>query len=367
VRDTRLFGDVADARRVESLPREHADGGIENLTPFLLRARRPLAQGRRRVVVASRRVQALAGKLVVDLTRYTPGAFASSELRRLGARVVRVEHPDGDPMRTTAPEWHDALNAGKESVVCALPEDAGLVRALLARADVVLESFRPGVAERLGIGPDDVPKSAIYCSITGFGAGNRHEQRAGHDLNYLGWAGLLDETAPALPPVQAADLAAGALGAVTEILAALLVRERSGEGSRIVISMTHRAHRLASRAPVLTHGFACYSIYDCADGRRLTVGALEPKFFVRLCELLGRPELGERQYDAGQAALKDELAAAFATKTAADWLGLLDGEDVCVGPVATFAEAAADLGAASEGPSPALGEHTAAWREELGL
>ena len=137
------------------------------------------------------------------------------------------------------------MNAGKESVVCDLPADADFARALLARADVVLESFRPGVAARLGVGPDDVPADCVYCSITGFGVGGPHEQRAGHDLNYLGWAGLLHATAPALPPVQAADLAAGALGAVTEVLAALLRRERGGGGARIVVSMTHGSQQLA--------------------------------------------------------------------------------------------------------------------------
>src|SRR5215203_5641623 len=122
--------------------------------------------------------------LVVDLTRYLPGAYASRELQRLGARVVRVEAPEGDPMRFTASAWHDALNAGKESVVCDLK----------AEADVVLEGFRPGVAARLGIGPDDAPTSTVYCSITGFGVEGRHAGRAGHDLNYVGWAGVLADT-----------------------------------------------------------------------------------------------------------------------------------------------------------------------------
>jgi crotonobetainyl-CoA:carnitine CoA-transferase CaiB-like acyl-CoA transferase len=305
--------------------------------------------------------------LVVDLTRYVPGAFASSELRRLGARVVRVEQPGGEPMRATAPEWHDVLNAGKESVLCDLPADLDLALALLARADVVLESFRPGVAERLGIGPDVVPDRAVYCSITGFGRGGRHEQRAGHDLNYVGWAGLLADTAPALPPVQVADLAAGALGAVTEILAALLLRERTGKGAHVVVSMTHGSHALAPRTPVLTQGFACYSIYDCADGGRLTVAALEPKFFARLCELLERPELAEAQYDADQPALKQQLAGVFAQRPLEDWLRLFETEDVCVGPVATLAEAAADLGVPAHGVAAAAGAHTAEWRRAVGL
>jgi crotonobetainyl-CoA:carnitine CoA-transferase CaiB-like acyl-CoA transferase len=306
-------------------------------------------------------MQALGGSLVVDLTRYLPGAFASRELLRLGARVVRIEQPGGDPMRATAPEWHDELNAGKESVVCDLPDEAAFAQALLDRADVVLESFRPGVAARLGVGPDDAPSDAVYCSITGFGTG---EQRAGHDLNYMGWAGVLEPTAPALPPVQAADLAAGALGAVTEVLAALLARTRTGEGARLVVSMTHGAHRLASRSSVLTQGFACYSIYAARDDRMLTVGALEPKFFERLCELVGRPELASRQYDDDQASLREELAGVFATRTLPEWLEHFDGEDVCVGPVATHAEAAHHYGEPT-GDAPFLGEHTERWREEL--
>lgn len=279
----------------------------------------------------------LTGILVVDFTRYLPGAFASAELLRLGARVVRVERPGGDPMRRTAPAWHDALNAGKEWA------DWDRAPELIAQADVVLESFRPGVAIELGIGPEIAPSSAVYCSITGFGLGGPHEQRAGHDLNYLGWAGVLEPTAPALPPVQVADFAAGGLGAVTEILAALLERSRTGQGTHIVVSMTHNAHKLVSRAPVLTQGFACYRMYETADSRHLTVGALEPKFFGRLCEMLGRPELAERQYDEDQAALAAELAEIFSKRPLADWLELFDGEDVCVGPVATIAEADASL------------------------
>jgi alpha-methylacyl-CoA racemase len=308
-------------------------------------------------------MQALGGRLVVDLTRYLPGAFASSELLRLGARVVRVEQPDGDPMRHTAAEWHDRLNAGKESVVCDLPAEANLAQALFARADVVLESFRPGVAARLGVGPADAPPEVVYCSITGFGVGGPHEQRAGHDLNYLGWAGVLHDTAPALPPVQAADLAAGALGAVVEILAALL----KGGGARIVVSMTHGAQRLTPGTPVLTRGFACYSIYECADGRHLTVAALEPKFFLRLCELIGRPALAERQYADGQEQLKAELADVFSAEPLEHWLRLFDGADACVGPVATQAEGAQEFGAPAPARAPALGEHTASWRSELGL
>jgi alpha-methylacyl-CoA racemase len=319
-------------------------------------------------------VQALAGILVVDFTRYLPGAYASRELLRLGARIVRVEGPRGDPMRETAPAWDAALRGGTESVVCDLKTDPELAQALVARADVVLESFRPGVAARLGIGPDDVPASAVYCSITGFGDDGPHSARAGHDLNYLGWAGVLEDTAPAWPPVQAADLAAGALGAVVQILAGLLERHRTGEGARVTVSMTHRSHDLVAHRlggePVprmLTGGLACYRTYRTSDNRYLTVGALEPKFFARLCELLGRRELAERQYAAEQDVLAEELAAIFATRTLSDWLAHFGDEDACLGPVWTREEAAAEFGTSFPRAPPELGEHTDAWRRGLGL
>ncbi|MFN2466725.1 MAG: CaiB/BaiF CoA transferase family protein [Gaiellaceae bacterium] len=321
-------------------------------------------------------MQPLAGLLVVDVTRYLPGPFASRELLRLGARVVCLEPPEGDPMRETAPAWHGALNAGKESVACDLKAEPELARRLATRAAVVLEGFRPGVADRLGIGSADVPESVVYCSITGFGSGGAHAQRAGHDLNYLGWAGVLADTAPGLPPVPVADLAAGALYAVTEILAALLQRERTGRGRRLEISMTHNAHRLAEHrlggeptGRLLTGGLACYRIYGTADGRLLTVAALEARFFRRLCELIGQPELAGRQWDADQEALAARLGEVLATRTLAAWLELFEGEDVCAGPVRTLQEAAAELGSPSP-PVPApprLDEHGDAWRRELGL
>ncbi len=318
-------------------------------------------------------MQPLTGTLVVDFTWYLPGPFASRELARLGARVVRIEPPEGDPMRPTAPAWHDAVNAGKESVVCDLKTEAGLAlaNALCARADVVLEGFRPGVLDRLGV---RVPEAAVLCSITGFGVGNRHEQRAGHDVNYLGWAGVLADTAPAMPPTQVADLAAGSLSAALEVVAALLERERTGRGGRVVVSMTHGSHRFVAHRlqglpeRLLTGGAACYRIYATADRRWLTVGALEPKFWQRLCEVVGRPELAERQFDPDQEAVAAELAEAIAARPLAEWLELMDGEDVSAGPVWTIEEAAAEFGGEpAAAPAPALGEQTDAWRAELGL
>ena len=295
-------------------------------------------------------MQPLAGLLVVDLTRYLPGPSASRELMRLGARVTRLLPPGGDPLQELAPAWHDALNDGKETLEADLKAEPERGHALCAEADVVLESFRPGVVERLGIGPGQLPEKVVYCSFSGFGPG---DQTAGHDLNYQGWAGVLADTAPALPPVQIADLGA-ALRAVAQILAALLDRERTGRGGRVQISLTHTAHELVSHRlggepfpRLLTGGLACYRIYATADGRHLTVAALEPKFFRRLCELIGRPELAGRQWDAEQEALAAELAEIVAAHPLETWLGIFEGEDVSVGPVATLEEAAAQLG-----PSP---------------
>jgi alpha-methylacyl-CoA racemase len=319
-------------------------------------------------------VQPLAGLLVVDLTRHLPGPFASRELLRLGARVVRLEAPEGDPLRAMAPMWDAALNVGKESVVCDLKADPAFGRALCARADVVLEGFRPGVAARLGVGPDHVPERVVYCSLTGFGLDGRHAGRAGHDVNYLGWAGALADTAPTLPPVQIADLAAGALAAVAEVLAALLERERTGRGGRLVVSMTHGSHRFVAHRlggdPLprfLTGGLACYRLYATADGRWLTVGALEQKFFARLCEVIGRADLAERQFDEDQEDLARELATIFAARPLDAWLELFDGQDVAVGPVATVAEAAEEFGPDQPSEPTRLGEHTDAWRRELGF
>jgi crotonobetainyl-CoA:carnitine CoA-transferase CaiB-like acyl-CoA transferase len=299
-------------------------------------------------------VEPLRGYLVVDLTRNLPGPFATRELLRLGARVVRLEAPDGDPVRDVAAEWDARLNAGKESVVWDRERDPQLGPALCSRADVVVEGFRPGVAGRLGVARSDLPKRIVYCSITGFGEG---ELRAGHDLNYMGWAGALAPIAPGMPPLPFADLGAGALTAVTKILAALLERERTGDGAHIVVSMTHGAHELAHFAGPLTGALASYRIYECADGRFLTVAALEPKFWRRLCDLLDRPNLGTDAHA--------ELEEIFRGRALDEWLRLFDGEDVCVGPVWTLDEAA-QFGDRPRQPSPPkLGEHTDAWREEL--
>jgi crotonobetainyl-CoA:carnitine CoA-transferase CaiB-like acyl-CoA transferase len=283
-------------------------------------------------------MQPLAGVTVADLTRYLPGPFASRELLRLGARVVKIEPPDGDPVHDASPPWYRALNEGKEVVTW----DARTAAppAVLHEADIVLEGFRPGVWERFGV---ELRETAILCSITGFGLAGRRAGQAGHDLNYLGYAGALADTAPAVPPVQVADLAAGGQGAVIEVLAALLERARTGRGARIVISMTHGSHRFVAHRVggdtvprLLTGGVACYRIYETADSRYLTVAALEPKFWRRLCDLLELPDLVDRAFEAEL----PELTSLLRTRTMQDWLDLLEGEDTCVGPVLTIEEAA---------------------------
>jgi alpha-methylacyl-CoA racemase len=283
-------------------------------------------------------VGSLSGTTVVDFTRQLPGPFASRELLRLGARVVKVEPPEGDP---TPEAWYRALNDGKEIVAWDARSEPP--PAVLSEADVVLEGFRPGVWERLGA---QLPPRAVLCSITGYGASGPRARDAGHDLNYLGYAGVLADTAPAVPPVQVADLAAGAQAAVIEVLAALLERERTGTGTRIVVSMTHNAHRFVAHRlagdplpRLLTGGVACYRIYETADGRHLTVAALEPKFWRNLCALLERPDLVDRAFEPEL----PELAALIRERTLREWRTLLEGKDTCVGPVLTIAEAAAEL------------------------
>jgi crotonobetainyl-CoA:carnitine CoA-transferase CaiB-like acyl-CoA transferase len=283
----------------------------------------------------------LAGVTVADLTRYLPGPFASRELLRLGARVVKIEPPEGDPVATTNQSAYRALNDGKEIVSWDARTEPP--PAVLTEADVVLEGFRPGVWERLGV---ELPEATILCSITGYGPDGPHMLDAGHDLNYLGYAGALEDTAPALPPIQVADLGAGAQAAVIEVLAALLERARTGRGARVVVSMTHGSHRFVAHRlhgdPVprlLTGGAACYRIYETSDSRYLTVAALEPKFWRNLCELLDRPDLIERAFDPSL----PELEQLFRTRTQRDWLDLLEGRDTCVGPVLTLVEAAAQL------------------------
>jgi crotonobetainyl-CoA:carnitine CoA-transferase CaiB-like acyl-CoA transferase len=318
----------------------------------------------------------LAGLRVLDLSRLLPGGYATLVLADLGADVLKVEEPGkGDYLRWMPPyaatgegAMHLALNRGKRSLTLNLKLSQGrdLLRRLVRDADVLVESFRPGVMDRLGVGWEvlsrDNPR-LVYVAISGYGADGPYADRAGHDINYLGYAGALSfsghpSTGPWQPGVQVGDLGGGGLPAVVAILVALRVRDATGEGQHCDVSMTdgvlswltlaagaYAATGVPPRvgAETLNGGFACYGVYACADGRHVTVGALEPQFFATLCRVLGVEELVPLQLDpARQPELRARLEAVFATRTRDEWLADLVPADCCVGPVNDLAEAFAD-------------------------
>ncbi|MFM0287251.1 CaiB/BaiF CoA transferase family protein [Paraburkholderia megapolitana] len=327
---------------------------------------------------------ALQGLRVLDLTRLLPGPVATLRLAELGAEVLKIEAPgEGDATRTMMQSSSDRaagrpgafyrlVNRGKREMRLDLKSEAGrtVLCALAREADVLIESFRPGVMDRLGVGFEALhalnPK-LVYCAISGYGATGPFTQHAGHDINYIGYAGVLEQLAdrdgaPVLPNFQIADLLGGALSAVTQILAALWHVARGGDGRFVDVSMTHAsyAHNVVAQialandgtAPpagggLLNGGVPCYNLYRTLDGRWLAVGALELKFWETLCAALGRPDWGARHWSLGQAiggpdahALTRELAAVIAGNSLEDWVTLLEPLDCCVSPVLTAAEAA---------------------------
>jgi alpha-methylacyl-CoA racemase len=330
-------------------------------------------------------MSALDGMRVLDLSRLLPGGFCSLLLADFGADVIKVEDMGaGDYLRADAAAFL-ALNRGKRSIRVDLKHPAGHDAFLrLARdADVVLESFRPGVMDRLGVGYERLREEnpgLVYCAISGYGQDGPYAGRAGHDTNYLARIGLLDLTGdPDGPPVQSsgqiADLGGGALMAAFGILAALRERDRSGEGQLVDVSMTDgalswlamdAAWYLAGGPPPkrgrveLAGGLLCYRPYRCADGW-VAFGALEPKFWRAWCEGVGRPALGERQFDAVGSETHREVEAVFATRTRAEWEAFNDEHDCCIEPVLALDEALeSDLVRAREmvvqvGPARVLG------------
>jgi crotonobetainyl-CoA:carnitine CoA-transferase CaiB-like acyl-CoA transferase len=304
---------------------------------------------------------ALAGIRVLDLSRLLPGPFLTMILADMGADVVKVEDPRvGDYMRAYPPAKggmggrYLAVNRGKRSLALDLKEAAGrdAFLKMAAKADVVVESFRPGVMDKLGIGYAQlavVNPKIIVCSISGYGQTGPYVHRAGHDLNYIGIAGVLAMGgaaggAPAMPGVQIADLAGGGLWGATAILGALVGRDRTGTGAHLDISMTEGALALLAAelgnldcgahptrgVESLNGGLACYGVYRASD-RYLSVGALEPKFWIALNQALGRkPDVSEIVgTPAQQAKTRDEMAKIFATKTAAEWAEILARHDCC--------------------------------------
>jgi crotonobetainyl-CoA:carnitine CoA-transferase CaiB-like acyl-CoA transferase len=318
---------------------------------------------------------ALEGVRVLDMSRLLPGPFLTMILADLGADVIKIEDPHaGDYMREVPPDMGGvpmselvpgkggisgrflAVNRGKRSAVLDLKTAAGhaAMLRLVAGADVVVESFRPGVMDKLGLGYAALaaanPK-IVLCSISGFGQTGPYVHRAGHDIGYLAIAGVLAMGgqaggAPMMPGVQIADLAGGALWGATAILGALVGRHRTGKGAHLDISMTEGALALlaaelgnldcglrATRGRArLNGGFACYGIYRTSDDRYLAVGALEPKFWLALNQAIGRKADVMELLSAAehQDAVRAELAAIFATRTAAEWTELLGKYDCCV-------------------------------------
>ncbi|SAL21322.1 L-carnitine dehydratase/bile acid-inducible protein F [Caballeronia cordobensis] len=328
----------------------------------------------------------LTGLRVLDLTRLLPGPIAALRLAELGADVLKIEPPgEGDYARTmlqsdadrqsgTPSAFYRIVNRGKRQLTLDLKTGEGRAKLIeLARdADVLIESFRPSVMARLGVGYDvlrEANPKLVYCAITGFGADGPFAQKAGHDLNYLAYAGVLDQLAardgtPVAPNFQLADLLGGALAAVMEILAAAWQVARGGEGRCLNVSMTHAIHThnvmahiaLANEneastragAGLLNGGTPCYDVYRTRDDRFIAVGALELKFWQTLCNALGRPDWAAQHWSLGQAIggadaarLSAELAARFRERTRDEWMALLEPLDCCVAPVLTPAEAAA--------------------------
>ena len=322
----------------------------------------------------------LAGIRVVDLTRLLPGPLATRHLLELGAEVLKIEGPaadgqdDGSRHMGLTPQDHAEqrpsltfreLNRGKQLLRFDLRTPAGVAELLtLARgADVLVEGFRPGVMAKLGLGWEVLhaanPK-LVVCAITGYGQRNAWSHRAGHDINYIAMAGVLEQIATsdgelALPNFQIGDLMGGTQGAVSGVLAALLAAQRTGVGRFVDISMSHevlRHHVLAAFTlqssgctptpgrDLLSGGTPCYSVYRTADGRHLAVGALELKFWQALCSAVGRAEWADRHWTRGLAvgspasmALRGELAALIAGRPLSHWTEVFQQVDACVTPV----------------------------------
>ncbi len=276
----------------------------------------------------------LSGVRVLDLTRLVPGPYATLVLSDLGADVVKVEDPDpGDYLREISAPMFAALNRGKRSAVLDLKSADGVsaLRGLCESADVLVESFRPGVLERLL--PPPWPARLVVCRISGFGQTGPLRDRAGHDIGYLGLSGVLALNR-GVPAVQLADLFGGGQQAVIGVLAALLERARSGQGRVVDVSMTEGVTglllpHLGEPLNILDGTRPCYRVYACARGS-YALGALEPKFWSRFCAAIARPEWEQRGFDFDLVPLVDAL---FATRTRDEWDALLDGIDCCGAPV----------------------------------
>ncbi len=314
---------------------------------------------------------ALSGLKVLDLTRLLPGPFCSMLMADLGADVIKVEEPKiGDYIRAWPPKiggnsgYHAVLNRNKRSLTLNLkdPEGKAIFEKLAAGADVVLEGFRPGVMGKLGLdfrSLERINPRLVYCSISGYGADGILANKAGHDINYLALSGVLSHSGkdrPTVSGVQIADIGGGALMAAFSIMAALFARERLGRGQFIDISMTDgslawncmRWGKFIAGGQVptpgddmLNHGVACYNIYRTADGRYMSLGALEPQFWKAFCRAAGRPEWDTPLYfepGAHQKELIESVSEFFRQKTMAEWVEFLKDADCCCEPILNLDE-----------------------------
>ena len=308
----------------------------------------------------------LQGVTVLDLASVGPAARTSRWLADYGARVVKIGPPPGQSgVQIVPPFYAYSGHRGMERALLDLKSDAGrdAFLRLATRADVLIESFRPGVMDRLGLGDGAVRAvnpAIVYCSTSGYGQTGPRSQWAGHDLNYLAVGGYLDCTGrdldgrPALPGATIGDAAGGGMQAVMAILAALVQRSATGEGAYLDVSVADGVVALMSLyvdeffatgaipGPghnILTGRYACYDVYRCADDRWIAVGAIEPHFYANLCRAIGCDQwLAHQTDDAAQDAVRSDFRAAFATKTRAEWVAQLGPADTCVSEIASVPE-----------------------------
>ncbi|WP_028082000.1 CaiB/BaiF CoA transferase family protein [Solimonas soli] len=362
----------------------------------------------------------LAGLKVIDVSRLLPGPFCTLYLAQLGAEVIKIEEPNGgDYTRALSAELFALVNRNKRSLTLDLrrPQGVALLHRLVADADVIIESFRPGVMDRLGCGYETlkaINPRLVYAALTGYGQSGPYRDRAGHDMNYCAYAGALEQNGnahgPALANTQLADLAGGALTCAIGILAAVHGARASGHGCFVDSAMLDGTLALQVAAlatlrstgrtqppghDMLTGALPNYSLYECADGKWFALGALEPKFWAAFCAAAGQPELGGRLPAPGAetAAARAATAALFRTRTRDAWERLLAPADACASGLYTLEEALAneqvrarglveeidgkpaitqplrfrDAQPASSVPSPSLGADTRALLAALGI
>lgn len=316
----------------------------------------------------------LNGIRVVDFTRYLPGPFATLRLAQMGAEVIKVEPPGtGDPARVMGEQLNGvglvylANNSGKKSVTINLkqPEGQQLACQLAQQADVVIEGFRPGVADEIGIGYDtlkEVRPDIVYCSLSGYGQSGPLRNSGGHDINYMAWSGVLsslkdDAGSPVQPGMQFADLIGG-MAAAESILAALVKKGLTGQGTYLDISMTGALlSMMNTHITLLRHtgsgaglqalggSVICYRIYQTSDGRFISLGALERKFWVNFCQAVGRQGWIEYQFSpaSDENPIFTEVTQLFKSHTFAEWSKMAVEADCCMAPVLETAELAGQL------------------------